>query len=119
MQMLASNSAGSSNPVTLAVGVAPAATTPVITSSHTVSGQVGVAFAGYTITAIPAATAFVATGLPAGLSLNSTTGAIAGTPAQSGAFDVTISANNASGAGAPVTLVITIRPSVQLVVPGS
>ncbi|MBI4625347.1 MAG: putative Ig domain-containing protein [Verrucomicrobia bacterium] len=108
---------GPFRPLTILVRPAPSA--PVIDSVPMAAGQVGVAFTGYTITATPAATSFVATGLPAGLSLNSATGVISGTPAQSGAFNVTLSASNASGTGAPVTLVITIRPSLQLVVPGS
>jgi hypothetical protein len=43
-------------------------------------------------------TAFSATGLPAGLSINATTGKITGTPTAFGTFDVTIIVSNAIGA---------------------
>ncbi len=42
-------------------------------------------------------TVFAASGLPAGLTLNTTTGVISGTPTQSGTYSVTVSASNASG----------------------
>jgi len=56
---------------------------PVITSATTASGQVGVAFT-YQITASNNPTSFSATSLPAGLSVNASTGAISGTPAAAG-----------------------------------
>ncbi len=111
VQLLASNATGASNPVTLFVTVAPAANTPVVTSTRTAAGQVGAAFT-YTVTASNTPTAFVATGLPAGLSLNAATGAISGTPTTSGQFEVTLLATNANGTGQPVTLILTVQPNV-------
>jgi hypothetical protein len=69
---------------------------PVITSSALADGLVNVAF-NYTIQATPVPTSFSASGLPAGLGLNSLTGAITGTNTTGGTFDVTIVANNSTG----------------------
>jgi PKD repeat protein len=110
-QLVASNSAGSSNPLTLTLLISPAANTPVIVSSQTATGQLSTAFS-YQITATLSPTAYVATGLPAGLSINSTTGLISGTPTTSGTFPVTLTAVNANGSGKPVTLTITIAPNL-------
>lgn len=80
---------------------------PSITSGSTASGSVGFAFAGYQITATNTPTSFGAIGLPSGMSVNTSTGYISGTPTSSGSFHVTISATNADGTGTQ-TLVITI-----------
>src|SRR2546425_4939975 len=56
---------------TLTVTINPA--TPVVNSAGTATGQVGVAFS-YQITATNSPTSFGASGLPAGLSVNTTTG---------------------------------------------
>src|SRR6266699_5517216 len=68
---------------------------PVITSPATATGQVGVAFS-YTITATNSPTSFNAAGLPAGLTVNTTSGLISGTPTTAGTYSVTISATNSS-----------------------
>lgn len=79
---------------------------PVITSSLTASGNVGAAFS-YDVIATNSPTSYSATGLPAGLSINTSTGQITGTPTGAGSFNVTITATNAYGTGTE-TLVITI-----------
>jgi len=79
---------------------------PVITSSLTASGEVGTAFT-YTVTATGGALYYTATGLPAGLSINRTTGVISGTPTTGATTSVTIKAHNAYGADSE-TLVLTI-----------
>jgi len=86
---------------------------PVISSAATVSGTVGTAFS-YTITASNSPTSYGATGLPAGLSVNTTTGVISGTPTTAGTSSVTISATNAGGAGTK-TLTITINPAAPVI----
>src|SRR5439155_12686945 len=88
---------------------------PVITSPATATGQVGVAFS-YQITATNNPTSFNATGLPAGLSVNTSTGLISGTPTTAGTYSVTISATNAGGTGS-ATLVITINPAAPVIQP--
>jgi hypothetical protein len=101
----ATNSAGTGS-ATLALTIAQTQQPPVITSSLTGSGTVGVAF-NYQITASNNPTSFNATGLPAGLSVNTTTGLISGTPTTAGTFNVMISATNAAGTGT-ATLALTI-----------
>src|SRR5437868_11684450 len=91
-----------------AVSSVLAAPKPVITSPLTATGQVGVAFS-YQITATNSPTSFNATGLPAGLTVNTTSGLISGTPTTAGTYSVTISATNGGGTG-NATLTLTIKP---------
>jgi hypothetical protein len=107
----ASNSSGTGNPKTLLLTVVPAPATPTIGGAVTASGTVNVAFPGYQIVASDSPTSYVALDLPAGLTLNSTTGAINGTPTVPGTFNVTLKAANANGLGAPSTLTINIAPA--------
>ncbi len=79
---------------------------PVITSSLTASANEGAAFT-YNIIATNVPTSYNATGLPVGLSINTTTGEITGSVATAGVYNVTISATNAYGTDTE-TLVITI-----------
>ena len=88
-------------------GVLPANQPPAITSPLSANGNTGKAFR-YQITATNNPASFNATGLPAGLTVNTTTGLISGAPQHSGTANVTISATNANGTGS-ATLVITIR----------
>lgn len=66
---------------------------PVITSPPMVSGTEGESLT-YQITATENPSRFAAVHLPAGLSLDPTTGLIRGVPAQAGQFDVTVAAAN-------------------------
>jgi Zn-dependent metalloprotease len=104
----ATNSAGTGS-ATLAITINSSASAPVISSSLTATGTVGTAFS-YQIAASGSPTSFGATGLPAGLNINTGTGAITGTPAVAGTSNVSISATNGSGTGT-ATLVITVSPS--------
>ncbi len=85
---------------------------PVITSSTTASGTVGSSFS-YQISASNSPTSYGATGLPGGLTVSTTSGAISGTPTTSGKFSVTLSATNGSGT-ATATLALTVNSSGQV-----
>src|SRR5439155_1481925 len=78
----ATNSSGTGS-ATLTLTIKPPP--PVITSATTASGTVGVAFS-YQITATNNPTSFNATGLPAGLTVNTSTGLISGTPTTAGTY---------------------------------
>jgi PKD repeat protein len=97
----ATNSGGTSAPVTLTIVVAPSGSAPVITNvaSGYVPGAVGSVFSTYTIAATGSPTSYTATNLPPGLTLNSLTGAISGTPTAAGTYTVTVTAANGSGSG--------------------
>jgi hypothetical protein len=83
---------------------------PSINSSTTAAGTVGTPFT-YTITATGSPTSFTASPLPAGLSLDASTGAITGTPTTAAVTVVTLTATNATGTSLPATLTITIAAS--------
>ena len=109
----ATNASGTGS-ATLVITVNSSASAPVINSSLAQSGKVDTAFS-YQITASGSPTSFGAIFLPQGLILNTTTGAISGTPAAAGTFNATISATNGSGTGT-AQLVLTIDP-VGAVIP--
>ena len=67
----------------------------------------GIEFAGGT-----SVISYVATGLPSGLSIDTTSGLISGTPLASGTFSVVVGAKNAAGESLPATLVLKIEPSI-------
>jgi hypothetical protein len=85
--------------------------TPMISSSLMASATYGMVATSYFITATNSPTSFNATGLPDGLSVNTVTGEISGTPTDPSAspFNVTISATNSGGTGTAV-LVYTVSP---------
>src|ERR1035437_9772643 len=92
------------------LSIAVVALTPVITSSTTASGQEGTSFS-YSIIGTNAPASYNATGLPSGLSINTSTGVISGTPILAGTYSATISATNTYGAGS-ATLTLTITSGV-------
>ena len=68
-----------------------AADIPAITSATTATGTVGQPF-NYTTTATNSPTSYSATGLPTGVSINSNTGVISGTPSVAGTYSATVNA---------------------------
>jgi hypothetical protein len=91
---------------------------PVVSSAGTANGTTGSAFT-YTITASNTPTSYGATGLPAGLTLNTTSGVISGTPSTAGTFNATVSATNTVGTGSKA-VVFTINPALFThAIPGS
>src|SRR5438046_1475133 len=108
---LSATNAGGTGTKTLTLTVNPP--TPVITSTGTATGQVGVAFS-YQITASNSPTSFNATGLPAGLSINTATGLISGTPTTAATSSVSLSATNAGGTGT-MTLTLTINRATPVI----
>ena len=85
---------------------------PAITSVLTASGAVGLPFS-YTITASNNPISLNATGLPAGLSADTTTGVISGAPTAAGTSSVALSATNAAGTGS-ATLALTINAATTV-----
>jgi len=85
---------------------------PVITSAATAGVAPGSPFS-YQITATNSPTSFSAPGLPAGISLNTSSGLISGTSSSTGTFPVSLGATNAAGTGS-LTLTITVAQSISL-----
>lgn len=87
----------------------PTSTTPTLPSIYSATsaaGVVGQAF-NYQIAATNGPTAYAATGLPTGLSLDTATGRISGTPSAAGTWNISLSATNANGTGT-ATLALTV-----------
>lgn len=95
----------------LRITVAP--TLPVITSASSAQGRQGMAF-NYAITAGNFPRSFAATGLPSGLTLNTASGVISGTPVSAGNATITLMAKNGAG-NATKSLALTINPPPPVV----
>jgi hypothetical protein len=85
---------------------------PVITSTLTKAGVLNTGLT-YQITASNGPTSYNATGLPPGLAINTTTGAITGAPTAAGGTSATISATNSYGTGT-ATLVFNIAANIDV-----
>ena len=95
---------------------------PIILAGQAFTGKVGVPFASATLALDDAldrpATSWSATGLPAGLSLNTSTGAIAGTPTEKGSFTARIRALRDAIFGDTVDVSFTIADGAPLITLG-
>lgn len=118
--LFAINDAGESDPGPLEITVYPAANTPKVTNVRSAEGKVGTAFE-FQLEASNEPSSFAVSGLPAGLTLNPTTGVISGTPTASGTFDIVVVGSNDNGEGTPAILVLKISPKTEItiIVPGS
>lgn len=90
---------------------APVVTTPpVITSATTSTGFQGVAYSYQIAADQPGLTSFalVSGTLPAGLTLNTATGVISGTPSETGTFNLTLTTTSANGTSAAAPLAISV-----------
>ncbi len=87
---------------------------PVITSPTTATGAVPAPFT-YQITADNFPVSFAATGLPPGLTVNTATGVISGTPSTFGTFNVMLSATNAAGTGTRASVITIANAPVPTV----
>ncbi len=84
-----------------------APTVPVISSAAGVGAYTGFPLT-YLLQATNSPTAFAASGLPAGVTLNTSTGLISGTPTTTGTYPVTVSAANAKGTSGTATMTVTV-----------
>ncbi|MEP6969742.1 MAG: putative Ig domain-containing protein, partial [Betaproteobacteria bacterium] len=92
------------------------ATAPVVSGTHPPNANVGSAFPVFSVAASngPISAYAVAAGaLPAGLSLNATSGAITGTPTASGVFKTSFTATNVVATSVPVELTFTVISNVK------
>ena len=87
-------------------------TPPVITSSLAALAVLNQPFA-YQIAATYSPVSYAAASLPAGITINTSTGILSGIPTVSGVFDLTISATNADGTDIK-TLTLTISTAASL-----
>ncbi|MFA5264995.1 MAG: putative Ig domain-containing protein, partial [Opitutaceae bacterium] len=105
--LTATNATGTSVAAPLTITVAAAGVAPIITNSPlTAAGTVGTPFS-FTITASGLPTSYSAAPRPAGLNINTGTGAITGTPTAVGSTSVLLGATNTTGTG-NATLTITV-----------
>ncbi|CAM3695202.1 YDG domain-containing protein [Flavobacterium gelidilacus] len=88
---------------------------PVVTSGST-SGTYNVSLS-YSIIASNSPTAYALSSgtLPTGLSLDTATGVISGTPTEVGTFNTNFTASNAGGTSAPAAITITINKASQTI----
>ena len=110
---LAASNAGGTGTATLSLTVKPDPNAPVISGPFTAMAALGVAF-NYQITASNTPTTYLASGLPAGLTLDPLTGLISGTPTESGVSTVSITASNASGSDTKTLTITVLAPNIEV-----
>jgi hypothetical protein len=107
--LTATNSLGTGT-ATLNITIAGPGLAPIFSSPNTATGVAGTPFSTFSVAATGSPTSYSATGLPAGLSFNTSTGAITGTPTVAATAIVSLGATN--GAGTTTGLMtITITPA--------
>ncbi|WP_276974223.1 choice-of-anchor D domain-containing protein [Flavobacterium filum] len=91
---------------------------PVITSDLSSSGFIGAAYS-FAIIATNSPTSYNAIGLPSGLSVNTSTGLISGTPTVTGTFFITIIATNPSGFDEQTHILTITNPGPEINIRGA
>lgn len=109
VSLSANNNGGTGPGVTLVITINPSGPVPAITSSSSVTASLNTAFS-YQIVASNSPTSYAASGLPVGLSIDTATGAITGTPTVGGIVNSTLSASNGNGASNAFTLTFVLGP---------
>lgn len=99
-----------SNALVRITGVPPTVTAPVISSPLTASAVVGRAFT-YRIVASNSPTSYAAAPLPAGLSVNTSTGVISGVTGAVLTMNVTITATNSAGSASATLALSSVSPA--------
>jgi hypothetical protein len=103
---------GSALAMSLAGNAFAMGSAPNLNANNNATGTVGVAFSYQIQATNPPITSYGAAPLPAGLSVNTSSGAISGTPTTVGATNVVLSATNGSGTGTKgVTFTINAPPA--------
>ncbi len=109
VSLSANNATGTGPAVTLVITVEPSGPVPAISGSSSVTADINTPF-NYQISASNSPTSYGASGLPVGLSINTSTGAITGTPTVGGIFTATLTASNGNGASANFPLTFVLGP---------
>ena len=112
VDLIATNEGGDGT-ATLSLNVDANPDAPSITSNLIANGQINTAFS-YQITAANSPASFTAANLPAGLTINTATGVISGTPTTGGTFNTTISALNNFGSDTKTLQIVILDPVLAL-----
>lgn len=110
---ITANNAAGDGTATLSITVGSNPLSPAMTGSLSAAGQLRESF-DFQVEATNSPRAFLASGLPAGLSINSSTGEITGTPELAGNFSVWLTVQNDYGSDSK-TLLIAIKNPVLAV----
>ncbi|MBD5779727.1 putative Ig domain-containing protein [Pelagicoccus sp. NFK12] len=113
VQLSGNNASGTGAETTLTITIDPAGAVPVISGSANLSGDAN-AQLSYQVNASESPTSYAASGLPLGVSINTTTGFISGTPTIENVYTVDLTATNEHGTSAVFQLTIVIGDVPQI-----